>query len=374
VDGLLGTGTQGAPRGEIAEVIRWMDLHRSRIRVLSIDIPSGLDADTGLAHPLHVTADVTVTLALPKAGMAHGAARDVCGRVEIADIGLPVGKAMLKSIDALEWIAEAELRTMIPKRQRNAHKGTFGHLLLLAGSDGFSGAATLAAHGALNSGCGLVSVRLAEDGIALPLMPPEAMVKTWDAQEKLDGMTALVAGPGMGQGADAIAALKKCFTACACPMVLDADALNILSQNTALIKKIPEHSVLTPHPGEAARLLGTSAAEVQKNRTGAIAQLVEMTQRTVVLKGADTLVGAPNKPIVLCGAGNPGMAVGGMGDVLAGLIGGLLAQGIPPFGAAQLGVWLHATAGDFAAWAHTMQALHPTQLVEKLPMAWKVLI
>jgi len=140
-----------------------------------------------------------------------------------------------------------------------------------------------------------------------------------------------------------------------------------------LLEKSHEYSVLTPHPGEAARLLGISAVEVQDNRKEAIEKLVKMTQRTVVLKGADTLVGAPNKHTVLCGAGNPGMAVGGMGDVLAGLIGGLLAQGIPSFEAAQLGVWLHATAGDFAAWTHTMQAVQPMRVVEKLPMAWKTL-
>ena len=395
VDGLLGTGTHGAPHGEIAEAIRWLARHRRDAGqetgvpggdsgagqetgapggggyILSIDIPSGLDADTGVVHSPCVSADVTVTLAQPKTGMALPAARDISGRVEIADIGLPCTDRNV--CDTLEWIAEAELRRSVPVRPRDAHKGMSGHLALLAGSDGLAGAATLAALGALNSGCGLVSVRTLAR--ALSQMPPEVMVRPYDATEEfLKDMTAVVVGPGLGQDAGAFDALAKSLTFQKCPMVLDADALNLLAQHSDLLGRIPRGSVITPHPGEAARLLGITAAEVQKNRVGALGKLVEMTRATVALKGADTLVGAPGQNAFLCGAGNPGMAVGGMGDVLAGLIGGLMARGMDAAKAAKLGVWLHATAGDFAAWSRTPHALQPSGLVERLPMAWKALM
>lgn len=378
VDGVLGTGATGAPRGAAAGAVRWLRRAAAVGRVVAVDLPSGLEADTGICHEPHVVADATACLALPKTGLWSEDALEACGRVEVVDIGFPGILVGESETDGRGWIGEAELRSLVPARPRQAHKGCHGHVLVVGGAQGYSGAASLAASGALRSGAGLVSVVTPRSVAAtVASQVPEAMVQAIGAEctESLhvDAMPAdwvatlgrydaIVAGPGLSRldGVDGVVDLLLAH--CARTLVLDADALNGLAGRAERLRSVGARLVLTPHPGEAGRLLGVSAADVQADRCGALRNLVALTGATVVLKGAGTLVGAPGHGVHRLLAGNPGMATGGTGDVLAGLVGGLLAQGLPPFDAARLAVWWHAAAGDLAAWRGTQASLAATDV------------
>ena len=367
MDGLLGTGAQGEPRGFAADAIAWIRRLRDErgAFVVAIDVPSGLNADTGAFAENSVVADLTVTLGLPKTCLAPsapetGALR--CGRVEAVDIGFPEAVLGATPADADELIA-GEVEALLPTRPRAAHKGDFGHVAVLGGSDRYTGAVALAAEAAARGGAGLVSVYTTRE-VALParVRVPEAMVRAVPGpvltREALGpGFPAalrrcgtLVAGPGLTTEDAALSALCHALESGVARAVLDADALTLLAAHPDLLELLPGETVLTPHPGEAARLLGTDAAEVQRDRPAALRALVAKTGAAVVLKGAGTLVGAPGRGVHVLRAGNPGMATGGSGDVLAGLCGALLAQGLAPFDAARLAVWRHAQAGDWAAW------------------------
>ena len=367
VDGVLGTGARGEPRGDAAEAVRWIRRLRDErgAFVVAIDIPSGLDADTGAFAENSVVADLTVTLGLPKACLApsapeSGALR--CGRVEAVDIGFPPELLGATPPDADELIA-ADVEALLPPRPRAAHKGDFGHVAILGGSDRYTGAVALAAEAAARAGAGLVSVYTTREA-ALPLRVrvPEAMVRALPGPvvsrealgpafpAELRRRGTLVAGPGLTTDDAALSALCLALESGVARAVLDADALTLLAVHPDLLETLPPATVLTPHPGEAARLLGTDAAQVQRDRPAALRALVAKTGAAVILKGAGTLVGAPGRGIHVLRAGNPGMATGGRGDVLAGLCGALLAQGLAPFDAARLAAWRHATAGDRAAW------------------------
>ena len=367
VDGVLGTGASGEPRGAAAEVIHWIRRLRDErgAFVVAIDIPSGLDADTGAFAENSVVADLTVTLGLPKACFAptapeSGALR--CGRVEAVDIGFPPELLGPTPADADELIA-GDVEALLPPRPRAAHKGDFGHVAILGGSDRYTGAVALAAEAAARAGAGLVSVYTTHEA-ALPLRVrvPEAMVRAlpgpvvtrealgpaFPAEIRRCGT--LVAGPGLTTEDAALSALCHALESGVGRAVLDADALTLLAEHPDLLETLPPATILTPHPGEAARLLGTSVADVQRDRPAALRALVAKTGAAVILKGAGTLVGVPGRGIHVLRAGNPGMATGGSGDVLAGICGALLAQGLAPFDAARLAVWRHAAAGDRAAW------------------------
>lgn len=367
VDGLLGTGARGAPRGAIAEAIRWMNRLRAErgAFVVAIDVPSGLDADTGAVADPAVEADLTVTLGLPKRCLAPGAPEVGalrCGRVEAAGLGFPAALVGETPADTDELVC-GEVEALLPRRPRAAHKGDFGHVFVLAGSDRYAGAAALAAEAAARGGAGLVSVRTTREA-ACPIRVrlPEAMVEALpgpsvtpealgpEFAEALRRAGTLVVGPGLTTGDGPLRALRLALESGVARAVLDADALSLLATHPELVGALPAATVLTPHPGEAARLLGTTVAEVQRDRRAALLALVAKTGATVVLKGAGTLVSAPGRGVHVLRAGNPGMATGGSGDVLAGLCGALLAQGLAPFDAARLAVWRHATAGDEAAW------------------------
>ena len=367
VDGVLGTGARGEPRGEAAEAIRWIRRLRDErgAFVVAIDVPSGLDADTGAFAENSVVADLTVTLALPKTCLAPsapeaGALR--CGRVEAVDIGFPPELVGATPADADELIA-GDVEELLPPRPRAAHKGDFGHVAILGGSDRFTGAVALCAEAAARAGAGLVSVyttreaatplraRLPEAMVSAlpgPVVTREALGPAFPAELRRRGT--LVAGPGLTTDDAALSALCHALESGVARAVLDADALTLLAAHPDLLETLPPATILTPHPGEAARLLGTDSSEVQRDRPAALHALVTKTGATVVLKGAGTLVGAPGRGIHVLRAGNPGMATGGSGDVLAGICGALLAQGLAPFDAARLAVWRHATAGDEAAW------------------------
>jgi len=352
VDALLGTGLMGEARSPFREAIA--EINACGVPVLAVDIPSGLCSDTG--HPLGVAvrAAVTVTFIGLKLGLFTGEGPAYCGQVVFSDLEVPP-EVYLPVIPTAQCLDLRDLPRWLPPRQRTAHKGDFGHVLVIGGAPGYAGAGRLAAEAAARAGAGLVSLAThPSHADQIAAMRPEVMVHAVTDPSELMPLftraTVLVLGPGLSRTPWAIP-LWEAALAAKLPMVLDADALNLLAEQTSTGKEtiLREDWIFTPHPGEAGRLLGCSAAEVQVDRRAALETLVQRYGGVWVLKGAGTLVGNAESIPGLCLAANPGMASGGMGDVLAGLLGGLLAQGIPAFEAARLGVCLHAEAARQAA-------------------------
>jgi len=374
VDGLLGTGTKGATRGLIAKAVEWTLKAAEKALVAAIDIPTGLDADTGIAEGVVVRADLTVTFGAPKTGLLEPIALPHIGSLELADIGIP--KEYLKNIsnpNGPELICADEIRALFPRRKADAHKGHFGHALLVGGSPGYSGAITMAARAAVKSGAGLVSVAVPDSilSIAAPSCP-EAMVHEMGHLDSLLGKcTAAMIGPGLGNNAGTAKLVEHLLKTAPVPLVLDADAINVLAGNPEIIAKAKCPVVITPHPGELGRLLGISSDAVQNDRRNACRKAAEKTGAVVVLKGAGTLLSVPSGELFINLTGNPGMATGGSGDVLAGLLAGLLAQGIKPLDAAQAAVWIHGKAGDAAALRKTQAALSAGDIIKFLPCAMR---
>ncbi len=362
VDGLLGTGTTGAPRGKFAEAVDF--INRAQALKVAIDIPTGLHADSGEPQGETIRTDLTVTMGLPKTGLTRSAAVEYTGSIEVVDIGIPA-----EYIDTTAGCTEAELITksdvQLPRRGRDAHKGSFGHVLLIGGAPGYTGAIAMAARAALRSGAGLVSVRVPEPiyEIVATAAGPEAMVKPFNEFSEIDltGFDAVLAGPGLTRTPETKAFVERLLVECTVPLVLDADALSV-SPETIAAAKSPV--VLTPHPGEFATLFGTTVKQIQADRWTAAREAAKRTGKVIVLKGARTVVAAPGKKLAINGTGNPGMAKGGSGDVLAGLLTGLLGQGIEPLQAAKTAVWLHGKAGDIAAAKKTEAAMIATDLID----------
>jgi ADP-dependent NAD(P)H-hydrate dehydratase / NAD(P)H-hydrate epimerase len=347
VDALLGTGLRGPAREDVARVIR--DINSSGRPVLAVDVPSGLDSDTGVPLGEAVRADCTVTFVGLKTGLFIGDGPEFAGTVFFDDLEIAPGEPGTPG-PRIERILESAIQQALPRRARSSHKGDFGRVLIAGGGVGMPGAVRLAGEACLRVGAGLVTVAVAPENVAaissgrpelicLPLTDAEALK---EAAEKAD---VVAIGPGLGRTPWARAALDAVLRS-GKPLVVDADALNIVAESRG-----PARSdwILTPHPGEAARLLGTHTEDVQHDRLSALDRLVGQYHGTVVLKGAGTLVGAPGRIPALCERGNPGMATAGMGDVLTGTIAGILAQCRDAWLAARVGVLVHAMAGDAAA-------------------------
>jgi len=362
VDALFGIGLSRAPEGAAERLVRAINRHPAP--VLALDVPSGLDAGSGHAPGVAVMAEHTVEFIAPKAGMRTGAARDLTGSLSLADLQVTVDPQALSP--AAECMDAEYLRRWLGPRRRDSHKGRHGRVLCVGGDHGHGGAIMLAAEGALRAGAGLVDVRTRPVHVG-PLLArlPEAMARGCDGGR--DGMVALprpdviAIGPGLGQHEWGSGLLLAALSA-GRPLVLDADALNLLSVSPQVL---PPGSIITPHPGEAGRLLGSSSGDVQADRFGAAGALARRLGVVVVLKGAGTLVAAPGRTTRLVDAGNPGMAVAGMGDVLTGVIAALLAQGLDAFDAAACGALLHACAGDLAA-VRGERGLLPRDLLPEL--------
>lgn len=347
VDALLGTGLSGEVRGAFLDAIT--AINASARPVLAIDIPSGLHADTGAVLGKAVRAAATVTFIGDKLGLHTGAAADHVGERHFRALGVDAA-AQADLMPAARLLEESLIAAWLPPRRRAAHKGDCGHSLILGGAPGFGGAALLAAETCARLGAGKVSLATAPEHVVASLVRcPEVMVHgvrgAADLGELPSGADVLVVGPGLGQGSWGQGVLQAALDA-ERPLVVDADGLNLLA--TRFSKSQRAGWILTPHPGEAARLLGCSAAEVEADRPAAALALRERWGGVVVLKGAGTLVAGPSG-LVVCPFGNPGMASGGMGDVLSGMLGALLAQGVPLEIAAWLGVLTHALAADLAA-------------------------
>ncbi len=368
VDALLGTGASGAPRGAYAAMIQ--AANDSGLPIVSADIPSGLDADTGMLYEPCMRPVLTVCIAFLKRGLTQYPGAEAAGRVVVRSIGIPSSlckehgvRTFLLTPDVLR--GELGVDPQLP-RSSEGHKGTYGHVLTVGGSRTMSGAGLLASRAALRAGAGLVTWALPE-GLLMPMTgtAPELMLTpgtedgryTWEESsaerilELLKSRDVLAVGPGLGRFEGDGRFLRRLWDEGEVPMIIDADALNALSSVSDFQDWKPAGSdvVLTPHPGEMSRLTGLSTAEVQKDRIGAALKYAVDHQVTLVLKGARTVIAAPDGHAYINVTGHAGMATGGAGDVLTGIIAGLLAQGLTGTQAAALGVWMHGLAGERAA-------------------------
>ncbi|HRQ65379.1 MAG TPA: NAD(P)H-hydrate dehydratase [Xanthomonadaceae bacterium] len=342
VDALFGIGPARPPPGDLA---LWIEaLNATATPVLALDVPSGIDADSGHAPGAALRADVTVSFIALKRGLFTGAAVDCVGEILLETLDVP--RQAFEGVEPYAQLLDADVLKPLAPRTRSAHKGAFGHVLTIGGDHGYGGAVRMCGEAALRAGAGLVSVATRAEHVgALLAARPELMVRDAENLDVLLGAASVLAvGPGLGQGAWGRVRFERAL-GFAGPRVFDADALNLLGEAP---RALGASTIITPHPGEAARLLGCDTAEVQRDRFAALQRLVERYACVVVLKGAGTLVGDGQRTAV-CATGNPGMASGGMGDVLTGIVAALLAQGLQPFDAASAGVWLHGVAGDRAA-------------------------
>ena len=353
VDALLGIGLNKIVGGNYADAIRW--LNNRGLPVLALDVPSGLCANTGRVFGCAVNADATITFIGVKKGLLTGQAANHVGLLQFSDLGvLPDSLSVDSSFDndqSIQRLEFSELLACLPSRRGSEHKGNFGHLSLIGGDNGMGGAILMAAESSFCCGIGLVSIITHIQNVTAALIRlPEAMARGVDdhidkslLNEILCKATALVVGPGIGRRSWA-ALLVNTSLDQTIPMVLDADGLNLLADGSTDVR-FRDNWVLTPHPGEAARLLKTDIATIEQDRFAAVIALQKKYGGVVVLKGAGTLV-ANHRGVFVCTYGNPSMATAGMGDVLSGIIGALLAQNMSCVDAACLGVCIHALAGD----------------------------
>jgi len=390
VDALLGTGSRGAPRGLAAACVDW--IHRAReqrgAEVVAIDLPTGVDADTGQVAGGAVRADLTVTMAYPKLGFYYYPGRAHVGSLAVADIGIPAQVAEDVGLP-LALMEAAEAGALLPARPGDAHKGRAGRLFILGGSPGLTGAPSLAALAALRTGAGLVTIGLpAGLNAALEAKLTEVMTLPLpeDAEGSLSpegesrvlargGVTDVWAiGPGLGRRPGALELARAVIRHAPGALVVDADGLFALSGGVQWWRgEGSPPAVLTPHPGEMARLLETEPAAPGAAAWETVTRYARAHRCVLVLKGAPTLVAAPDGEVWVNPTGNAGMATGGTGDALTGVIAALLGQGLPPADAARLGVYLHGLAGDLAAEDAGPVGLIPTDLIAALPRAWRLL-
>lgn len=383
IDALFGTGLTRKVTGFPAQVIR--KINEAKKFVVAVDIPSGIDSDTGQTTGSHVIADITCCLGEYKRSHWLFPAAESMGRLELIDIGIPA--QVTKQIeDQLALIEAGDIVSLFPQRKKNTHKGTYGHLLVVAGSRGKEGAAGLAAFSGLRAGTGLVtlagpaSLARLEEMIPLEIMTeflPETKGGTLTKDsapavlDLLKEKSALAIGPGLGTSPSTLEFLEALLPQVKVPAVIDADGLNLIAKSKSLLKKLPSGTILTPHPKEMSRLTGKSTAEIQKDRVNSVMDFCKKTKCVLILKGAHSLIGLPDGGVWVNPTGNAGMATAGSGDVLTGIIGGFLAQGLPPENAALAGVYLHGLAGDLYARDHEPATLVAGDLPDYLSPAFK---
>ena len=375
VDAILGTGLRSRVRGFYADAIELVN--SCGAPVLALDVPSGLDSDTGAALGTAVQAEATATFGFAKIGQVLYPGSGYCGVLGVVDIGIDE-RAIAVHPPRARLMEELMVGALLPRRPVDAHKGSCGHLLVIAGSRGKTGAAILATRAALRGGAGLVTLASpASTHLICASAVYEAMTDPWPDRDgslrfdedrlvtALDGKAAVVTGPGLGVSVPVRRLVAWLLRESPVPMVLDADALNVLAGRLGPLRRARAGVVLTPHPGEMARLAGITTGAVQADRVGVARGFAETHGCVVVLKGARTVIAAPDGMVWINPTGNPGMASGGMGDVLAGLIGALLAQGLDACDAACGGVFLHGAAGDRVAEAGSVGMI-ASDLVEHI--------
>jgi NAD(P)H-hydrate epimerase len=386
VDAVFGTGFSGAPRGLAAEMIEYIDLQDAEI--IAVDLPSGLDADTGQAEGAVTEADHTYTLALPKYGLYVTPGRELSGTVTTVPIGVPDN--VIESVGLKdELITPETVIDLLPYRKPDAHKGNFGRLFVLAGSVGMTGAAAMTAEAANRTGCGLIKLgcpRMAQPVLATKLTEvmtcplPDvakkgvlALRSLGEIRSFVDQHDAVVVGPGMGTHHETKELVRRLLSNLNKPTIVDADGLNNLAGATDIIKECPSPLVLTPHPGEFARLTGEEAPPDYRDKADMVRKAAAEFNAVIVFKGSPTLVADPDGLCYFNQTGNSGMATGGSGDVLSGMIGSFLAQGMRPIDASICAVFIHGLAGDLAAEELTERALVAGDIIRYLPVAFDLL-
>lgn len=371
VDALLGTGLNSPVRGRYAGVIAY--LKRVEGLVCSVDLPSGLNADTGQLHGSAVHADLTVTYGLSKPGLHLEPGRGLCGELITFPIGFPVHVLQEANLRGTLLNGDWASGRFTP-RAANTHKGTYGHVFVVGGNTGKTGAAILSGTGAISSGAGLVTVGTSDVGVAqIAQVAWELMAEPWIGASKevlrqqLSRASVVALGPGLGQEPTTRALLRLVLEEARVPLVLDADALNIVAADLSLLELAQAPVIITPHPGEMARLTGQSSAEVVRESLAIARDFAQKHGVIVVLKTATTVVASPDGRYAINSSGTPGMASAGMGDVLTGVIASLVAQGEAPWDAACLGVWVHGRAGERAARVTGERGLTARALLAALP-------
>lgn len=380
VDALLGTGFKGEISGDMAKAVEI--INQTGKLTVAIDLPTGVDADTGQICTCAVKADHTITFALPKPGLLIYPGAECAGKLTIADIGIPI-KLLVDASVKQNIITAGSIKSFLGIRHPDAHKGTTGKVAVIAGSQGLTGAATLTSMAALRAGAGLVTLGIAEslndimeskltEVMTKPL--PEAVGRSISrkALPYIEEMAAksnvLAIGPGLGTQEETMVVVREIIKNVECPLVLDADALNALAGHTDILNQAKALPVVTPHPGEMARLTGFTVKDVNADRITTARLAAGLWGAIVVLKGARTIVAYPDGEVYINTTGNPGMATGGTGDVLTGVVAGLIAQGLTTHAAAVAGVHLHGLAGDIAGASGTI-GLIAGDILDALPAA-----
>ncbi len=386
VDAIFGTGFSGAPHGLAAEIIDY--IAEQDCLIASVDLPSGINADDGQFEGSVVPADYTYSLALPKFGLYLSPGRELAGDVEVVPIGIP--DDVVPAFDlTVDLITEDYVSDTLPVRKADGHKGDFGRVLLVAGSTGMTGAAALAAESSLRSGCGLAKLacpRTTQPVLAQKLTEvmthplPDvakkgalALRSLGEVRRLMEEYDALVLGPGIGQHHETSELIRRLIGGLQKPAIVDADGLNALAGHTEVLRGCAAPLVLTPHPGEFKRLAGVDAPEDIHERAQLVRKFAAEHDVVLVLKGSPTLVAGPDGDCWLNPTGNDGMATGGSGDVLSGIIGSFLAQDMRPVDAAVCGVYVHGLAGDLAAEMLTPRAMIAGDMIEYLPQVFEVL-
>jgi NAD(P)H-hydrate epimerase len=385
VDALLGTGLAGRVRGVYARLIQ--TLNEATCPTVSVDIPSGIDSDNGNVLGPAVRAVWTVTLALPKRGIMLHPGADYAGDVIVGDIGIP--RSLLDAENVRCHLATPDqIAFWLPARKSTAHKGDFGRVLIVGGSAAMAGAAILAARAALRGGCGLCTVALPEsanlaakaavlEATTVPL--PETVDHSiaehamYSFESFTRRMNVMAIGPGLTRNPETANFVRRLVEQARLPAVIDADGIAAWNNRRAELKRVRTAKVLTPHPGEMAELMGATVESIQRDRITTALRCANECNAIVVLKGARTVIAHPNGDLYINPTGNPGMATGGSGDVLTGLIASLMAQGMTPMMSAVAAAYLHGLAGDIAANHVGRASLIAGDLIEWLPEAWKSL-
>ena len=380
IDALLGTGLSRPATGLMETAINKINQYEKF--TVSIDINSGIDADSGMLIGSHVISDLTFALdSMKKSHLLHPAA-SAMKKVELLDIGLPNYIEQNIQVHLLE---EKDIKSIFHSRQEDTHKGNFGHVLVLAGSTGKAGAAGLTALGALRAGCGLCTLALPEacqkafelhpmEVMTVPLPETQSGTLSIKAKEHilklLEGKSVVAMGPGLTTESETVKLIGEILPFIKCPLILDADAINALEKHVDWLDDI-KSVVLTPHPKEMSRLTGLSTQEIQKNRISAAIEFAQKKSVILVLKGAPSLIATPDGNVYINPTGNPGMATGGSGDVLTGIIAGLAAQNISPKNASIAGAYIHGYSGDIFSEVETQTSLIAGDLLRNLPNALK---
>ncbi len=380
VDAIFGTGLSRNVAGAAAEALERIQAARPEARVIAIDLPSGIHADTGQPMGDALAVDCTVTLGLPKIALALEPGRSLAGRVLVARIG--IAEECPGVVPGVRLWSRAAAGERIPERPASAHKGSFGHLLLVAGSEGKTGAAVLAAAGAHRVGAGLVTIgcpvstnpvieACCIEAMTAPLPETDTRELARAGEKALlefaEARTTALIGPGLGRGRETQALVRDIALAISKPLVLDADGISAFAEDPGLLVERPAPTILTPHPGEAGQLLGAQAAELNRDRVASARRLAERTGAIVVFKGAGTVIAEPAGRILINPTGGPVLGAGGSGDVLAGMVAGFLAQGMEAFEAAALAAFVHGATADAWSASHGPAGLLASELAAAIP-------